>query len=202
VKTIEITTRTIGEWLEFDKKIAEKIIEKYRDINTDFNWYENTIAEFVKDMEMKGLDIDTKNVNFSGFWSQGDGASFTCNLSPEYIDTWIGANKAEFPSLYAHIGTDLLFGHMSKNSYATHYCHDKTVNLSLEFNDWNRDNYPNMQIEVNQLEQLIITVLRGYMVLLYNTLKKEYEYLASDESIIDTLKANEYEFDVAGRIRR
>ena len=199
MKTIEITTRTIGEWLEFDKKIAEKIIEKNRDINTDFNWYEGTIAEFVKDMEAKGLEIDAKNVNFSGFWSQGDGASFTCNLSPEYIDSWIEANKEEFPSLYAHIGTDLLFGRMSKNSYATHYCHDKTVNVELDAYD---DIGEEGGKEIDALQNMIESALRGYMVLLYNTLEKEYYSLISDESIIDTLKANEYEFDVAGRIRR
>jgi hypothetical protein len=56
-------------------------------------------------------------------------------------------------------------------------------------------------MEVNQLEQLIITVLRGYMVSLYNTLKKEYTYLTSDECIVDTLKVNEYEFDIDGRIK-
>ena len=198
MKTIEITTRTIGEWLEFDKKIAEKIIEKNRDINTDFNWYEGTIAEFVKDMEAKGLEIDAKNVNFSGFWSQGDGASFMCNLSEKYIDSWITANKAEFPSLYEkYTSWNGIEGKIVKNSFGNHYSHAKTVNVELTCYD---DIGEEGGKEIENLQNMIESALRGYMVLLYNTLEKEYYSLISDESIIDTLKANEYEFDIDGRI--
>lgn len=199
MKTIEITTRTIGEWLKYDKKIAEKIIEKYRDINTNFEWYADTIAEFVKEMEVKGIDIDTKNVHFSGFWRQGDGASFTCDLSPKYINEWIISNKDEFPILYKNY-TDWneIDGKVEKNGYGNHYYHEKTVNVNLSCYD---DIGEDAEKEIEKLENLIETVLRGYMVSLYNTLEKEYEYLTSDESVIETLKANEYEFDIDGRIR-
>jgi hypothetical protein len=107
MKTIEITTRTIGEWLEYNKKVAEKIIEKYRDINTDFDWYNYTIEEFVGEMESKGLDIDPKNVKFSGFWSQGDGASFTCDLSSKYINEWSVFELAEILDIPRN---ELVFG--------------------------------------------------------------------------------------------
>jgi len=199
MKTIEITTRTIGEWMEFDKKIADKIIEKYCDINTDFSWYDDTIAEFVKEMEAKGLDINTKNVNFSGFSSQGDGASFTCNLSEKYINEWIIANKTEFPILYEkYTSWNEIEGKIVKNSFGNHYCHDKTVNVELDAYD---DIGEEGGKEIDVLRDMIESALRGYMVSLYNTLEKEYTYLTSDECIVDTLKVNEYEFDIDGRIR-
>lgn len=199
MKTIEITTRTISEWLEYNKNVAEKIIEKYRNININFAWYADTIAEFVKDMERKGIDIDYKNVKFSGFWSQGDGASFTCDLSSKYINEWIISNKEELPILYKnYTNWNEIDGKVEKNGYGNHCCHEKTVNVNLSCYD---DIGEDAEKELEKLENLLETVLRGYMVSLYNTLEKEYEYLTSDESVVETLKANEYEFDIEGRIR-
>jgi hypothetical protein len=40
------------------------------------NWYDPIIEAFIEDMDSIGLNIDTSSVQFSGFWSQGDGASF------------------------------------------------------------------------------------------------------------------------------
>lgn len=199
MKIIEITTRTIGEWLEFDKKIAEKIIEKYRDINTDFAWYDGTIQNFVEDMAEKGLEIDAKNVNFSGFWNQGDGASFICDLSEKYLNEWIIANKEEFPILYEkYTSWNEICGKVEKNSHGYHYSHEKTVNVQIDpYDDIGEEGGK----EIDALQTMIESALRGYMVSLYNTLEKEYYSLISDESVIDTLKANEYEFDIDGRIR-
>ena len=200
MKEVVITTRNIREWLEFDKTIAEKIIEKNRYINTDYAWYDDTINDFIEEMEKRGIDIEYKNVKFSGFYCQGDGASFTCNLSSNYIDNWITANKDEFPKLFKMVGKEFIYGKLEKNSYATHYCHDKTVDLFLYVN--NEDEYSEeFNEEMEKLERLMETNLRSYMVELYNRLEKEYDYLTSDESIIETLEATEYEFDENGVIR-
>ena len=51
MKEVVITTRNIREWLEFNKKVAEKIIEKNRDINIDFPWYDDTLNDFIEEME-------------------------------------------------------------------------------------------------------------------------------------------------------
>lgn len=40
-------------------------------------WYQDTIELFIEDMKEFGLYICTGNVQFSGFYRQGDGASFT-----------------------------------------------------------------------------------------------------------------------------
>jgi hypothetical protein len=53
------------------------LIEKHRDFNVQDEWYEytkNDLAEQLK--EFTGMAV--KDSNFSGFWSQGDGASFEC----------------------------------------------------------------------------------------------------------------------------
>lgn len=44
-------------------------------------WYQDTIELFTEDMEEFGLNINSSDVQFSGFYSQGDGASFTASAS-------------------------------------------------------------------------------------------------------------------------
>lgn len=63
------------------KKIKESVLERVRqwlgDANTDDNWYEYDYELWEKALESIGL-MDPK-IQFSGFWSQGDGASFTAD---------------------------------------------------------------------------------------------------------------------------
>lgn len=60
---------------EFSKKQLA-LIEANRDYNTGHNWSKGTIETFCEEMSLLGIDIDPDNVQWSGFWSQGDGASF------------------------------------------------------------------------------------------------------------------------------
>lgn len=53
------------------------LIERHRDINVDYEWWRPTIEHFVERVNELGLDVKFDDVQFSGFWSQGDGASFT-----------------------------------------------------------------------------------------------------------------------------
>jgi hypothetical protein len=55
------------------------LIEKHRDINTDYDWWDCTYDHFAEDMRIKHIEVD--KMLFSGFWSQGDGASFTGSIS-------------------------------------------------------------------------------------------------------------------------
>ena len=55
-----------------------KALARYSDINIDNNWWAHIIEGFVEDMwEMYGVETSTEDIQFTGFYSQGDGASFT-----------------------------------------------------------------------------------------------------------------------------
>lgn len=54
-----------------------KLIEKHRDFNVHDTWYDFTIDQFVEECNKLKFDVSVEDVQFSGFWSQGDGASFT-----------------------------------------------------------------------------------------------------------------------------
>lgn len=68
----------------------ERLIEKYRDINVDYyGWWESVYQDFVRTAELFGIDVEEDNVQFSGFWSQGDGASFTfCEHCVDIVDAF------------------------------------------------------------------------------------------------------------------
>lgn len=54
----------------------QALIEKHRDWNVDNDWYDYTFDDFVTVAESFGFAVDKDKIRFSGFWSQGDGASF------------------------------------------------------------------------------------------------------------------------------
>jgi hypothetical protein len=59
---------------EVQSKVLDKYEEEYREY-LDPWWYEDVVSNFESNLEDLGLE--NIKCNFTGFWSQGDGASFT-----------------------------------------------------------------------------------------------------------------------------
>ena len=64
---------------ELSPTAKKHAIDELRDTNVDYNdWHEPIIEDFENEMKEFGLsDVD---VQYSGFYSQGDGASFTAEV--------------------------------------------------------------------------------------------------------------------------
>lgn len=80
MRDIVTRVRTFGEWEEYDKEngtnIAEKILDRHRDFEVrDREWWDTTIYDMKE--YLKAVGVSDPDINFSGFSSQGDGASFT-----------------------------------------------------------------------------------------------------------------------------
>lgn len=60
---------------QLSDKLKEEAIERNRDINLFDDWHDYVIDGFKEDLEEVGVEVD--DVQYSGFYSQGDGASFT-----------------------------------------------------------------------------------------------------------------------------
>lgn len=139
-------------------------------------WSENVIDDVKEIGAIIGFDID--NVYFSGFWSQGDGASFTGNLHyakgaskriREYApqdtelhaiaDRWTALQKANF---YA------ISGRVTQNG---HYSHSGCT--SFEFEDARYCyGWTNGGFDEDEAEQ----IARDFMDWIYARLEKEYEF--------------------------
>lgn len=174
----------------------QELIEKYRDINVDYDWWEHIYEGFEEDCRFIGFT--PTDIYFSGFYSQGDGACFE-----GYVKDWgkfLPAVGYTDPDMIAHAR-----GHWSlKVTHRGHYSHENSMQFEfdLPLPDEDEDDYnPMGTVESSQaqarewFEGEAIEHLRNAAQELYITLRNEYEYQTTDEAVWDTLQANEMDGD-------
>ena len=181
-------TIEIFNFHELDKNVQEKVIEKNRDINVDDSyWHECVIEDFEQILGFIGYyDIES---SFSGFWSQGDGASFTAKYSYEkralkkvmdyypsdkelhkIVSNLQDLQKKNFYSLNGKIGKS-----------GSNYCHSYTMVCDyLERADGKEP--------TDEAELEFRTQSRYLAEWLYEALETEYDFLISDEAVINSLQ--------------
>ncbi len=88
-KTITKTVYTFPELLDLHEQgtVAKKAVERARtwlqEATTDFDWY-SCVTDFWKDV-LDQIGFENAKIAFLGFWSQGDGASFTANVNMDKL---------------------------------------------------------------------------------------------------------------------
>ena len=206
---------------ELSPEAQKHALEEQRDINVDYQGWEDGVTEgFKEDMEEIGIsDID---ISYTGFWSQGDGASFTSDTidtrklfnaagikSTDALNMEVENRDDEDKEFYDLLDTLEDIGHLDRvritpeelkvtiERGSSNYYHENTVSAKIEIWDepegWEE---PGRFIE--DLEKEITNFIRGKCKELYSSLSKEYDYLTSDEAVKETLIDNDYEFDEEG----
>jgi hypothetical protein len=87
---------------ELSDRLKEEAIEANSDINVYDDWHENVIEEFHQDLAKMG--VEEVDVQYSGFYSQGDGASFTGKV----VDTKLFLTKTLGMTQYSNEELDEL----------------------------------------------------------------------------------------------
>ena len=192
---------------ELPKEVQEKAIERFRESNLDYDWWDASYDDFSRIAEILGIDLKTKEVKlmnggirkepaiyFSGFYSQGDGACFEGTY--QYAKGSVKKMKAYAPNdEELHRIAQGLYEIQKKYQYrltasvkhSGHYYHSGCTHIEVDLC------FPKDEESLKEL-------LRDFMKWIYHTLEKEYSYLQSDEQIVETIKANEYEFTEDGKI--
>lgn len=205
--TLEFEVGTIEEWKEKDKKVYEHILEKEMYINVEHEWWEFTVEYFQEQLE--ALGFSNTDINFSGFCSQGDGASFTGDWDSERMLTVKelkekGIGLSDWAVELRRILKGNLKDIKAKQAYFSikrtshHYAHENTVSI-FDAEYWNSKKKEQYGIPPEQ-EDDILEGCRAAMKAMYRILGKEYDYLTSDEAVEETLSVNEYKFDKDGKI--
>lgn len=186
---------------EGDKQI---ILDRHRDINVEHDWWDCVYEAFTEDMKAIGIGVDT--MYFSGFWSQGDGACFEGR-----VDDW----RLFLTSL--GYTDELMVQHFADNasfsvSHSGHYYHENCTRFDAEF--YLPDQYVDEEhfleyygfgeelrdaalvavlskFDGRKLEDEFTEAFKGHMRDLYRRLENQYEYLTSDEAVLETLHAND-----------
>jgi len=198
--TKEITVGTIGTWLKIDKDIADKIIENYDDINVSHNWYDFIIEEFCESITEYGFNVNTEDIQFTGFNSQGDGASFIGDVD---IVQFLRKTKklSKYKSVRRMIDNDIIYNTVNIERITSSYSHENTCEINdVEVLSWDYDLTKMQADKIASIEEMIEVARTQFCLDLYDALEKEYNNLTSRDSVLETLEINEYEFDEDGYI--
>ena len=219
------TVYTFAELIEARKagKVNDRAVSQARqwlqEGATDHDWFDYTVGEWKKALEYIGFL--NAEINFSGFWSQGDGASFTASVDLErllrfmsnppggkqQLDTDKDGNyvwgpwlvwKAEgvrsnkkFSSVLLRVD-DRCYLKVIRNSHQ--YSHERTCGLEDECNVTSKMTKALWKEFVESVEELRVDLCHA----IYKDLEKEHEYLNSDEQLAESSDANDYTFDETG----
>lgn len=181
----------------------QKLVDKYRDINVEWNdWHESVIEDFKVSM-LQDNYIHVDRVHFSGFWSQGDGACFEGYVSdfPEYMDKHYQPEQYPMVRKLLDKGGSVYFKCKHSGHYYHEYCveygygadrledvldtHSEVQEAAIKVLDEKLDK------ELDLLEEDLKDTFRDHMRKLYKDLQEQYEYYTSDKAIWETIVANE-----------
>jgi len=186
----EYTVQTIDEFSADEQK---KILDKYRDINTeDYIWF--NLSDYPDELARRGFLVDQNNIYFDLF-GQGCGASFTCDamdfnvlladLDIKHKGFWI----AYLNDQTIKIKNIPPYGDMHKYSK-----YIDTEGCVLDYRGADHD-WPHLSKEFDRIMKHLENKRQEACDWLYKDLENTYWDLESDEAVRETIEANEYMFD-------
>lgn len=197
MKTIEVQ---LYKFEELSPDVQAKLIEENRDCLTQWDdWHDPIIEGWVEDMNDRGHDIAAKDVSYSGFWSQGDGASFTTRngrLDPRALLKQAGVKLKDLPKgIGKYLDDGSIKFWLSRSTH--HYVHENTVYLDYTC-DYLPERYADA-IESLIEDHILENSLKDDMRDLYSRLEKYYDELHSDEAVRQELIEQENDYFETGK---
>lgn len=206
-------TRTLYTFGELSDDAKERARDWYRSCMDSSDYAEFLIEDVSTIAALLGIEFDTHRVPlmsgafrnepdiyWSGFCSQGDGASFAGWYA--YAKGCSAAVRAYAPQdAELHRIADTLASIQRRNFYrlqatitarSAHYSHSGTMFVDVSRTD---------DVDVSYVEEETLQdLMRTFADWIYSRLETEYEYANSDETIDANIQANEYEFTETGDI--
>jgi hypothetical protein len=219
------TEQTEFSYRELSARAQQKAREWFCE-TLDYEWWEHSYEHAKQSGTERGFDID--DIRFSGFWSQGDGASWTgCVYIKQFLDYHLKEDNPDFGRyfvLQAIIAenNDWVASYTNVNRYGFHYVHDNTMRLESigysNLEDLDADAEERLQEEgplqraniyqlfkgadidhlIDALETWILEEAQAYARQIYKDLESEHEHLTSDEMLAENAEANGWMFDEDG----
>lgn len=213
---------TIYKYEELSAQAQQRARDWYIE-GMDYEWWEGVYETAKAEGYELGFCID--RISFSGFWSQGDGA---CWQGMVDVRQWLETHEKDSIGVSAWcqlIQEDVITKNINVVANTTHYCHESTMQFAdIEddslFNDDDEMQLPSIfkgmaihhlfdiintdtdcPIKTTEgLTQAITESGKDYARKIYSQLREEYEYLCSEEMMLDHFNCNDYHFDEDGRL--
>jgi len=187
---MRVVETQVFQYGELSDKAKERARQWYRDASQqDDDYSEFVLSDAETIAGLMGIEFERRGnkpaVYWSGFWNQGDGASFEGRFSPlSDAAEKVKAHAPQDETLHA-IAAILAAGTAGRVSLwsGRNYCHSGM-----------------MQFEAEDGNDAPITrdALRAFADWIYKQLESEHEYQNSDSHVAETIEANEYEFTAEG----
>lgn len=194
-------------------KYPNRLLDRFRDVNTDDSyWFREVYSDTERSMLELGFEV--ADCQFSGFWSQGDGASFTGSIVNYelFINNYLGAGPGDYLMIRKAASDGTIDSRLSRSG--SNYAHSSMVGLDVTaelvlnyeqstdpmmsqiYKAWE----PLLKAELAEFETIAQAALRASMDMLYDDLETAYEYLTSDEAIADWIAHNLSDEDLASEL--
>lgn len=186
------------KWDQLTEANRERLLEKHRNCEVQWEWWDSVEEMFREDMEAIGVYVEV--MYFSGFWCQGDGACFN-----GYVNDWVkfltAVEKSEL--VEEAVGHDVSFNWSSDGRY----CHENTIEFEID-GLWINNPHDEEDDEVRHVmwnavngeggllyaaSDILIEFLKDKMRDLYRQLEEEHEHLTSDEVVTEYILEHEEE---------
>ena len=201
---------------ELSEEVQKEVLDRNRERNVHFNWWEYSIEYWKEKLEQIGFD--NADIRFSGFWSQGDGASFTAYCDSEKVLNALLMCEGELQNYkqwrlwFELIDAGIFKFDISRNS--SNYCHEQTISgvIHDDFGGLNNKMWyapdPSkpfsfaskfeQKANLEYLEAMFDSYIKDISRKIYSDLEEEYEYLTSDACLKDYLDNNDEIYDEFG----
>jgi hypothetical protein len=180
----------IYKFNELSKEVQEKVLDKMREINTDYDWYDGYYEGFKEELLKIGIScddfcFDLYNRDFSMTKPHIDNLrKFLLSALTDSQKLLIEVDedeKAEFEKEVNRLEEEYDFVIKESNSSRSSYNYVEGLDdigniLGIDYDEYLKD------------------TLRGFL----KSLQESYDYLLSDEAVRDTIEANEYDFFESG----
>jgi hypothetical protein len=201
---IETTTRNLYKFDELSEEAQNKAIEAQSEFNAEI-WGQDLDLEFFFDLAPKGFP--NAKIFYSGFGSQGDGASFEADfdhsiLLPLFIEEVgkyrvpIKLKTSKRAMRLALEREDVSF-HIITNSYANRSNHEYTRTVDQYENVFNGQS---MLADICNYEEWLETLRHHLSQDIYRDLEQDYNYSYDRARCVADIEVNDYEFTEDGEI--
>ena len=203
---------------------AKEIVKQWWYVNgAEHEWWDCAYEDFKRNGYDLGFVID--KINFSGFYSQGDGACWSGQVD---VATWLKTHTEDSiarEAWCALIAEEFCNKHFSIH-FRGHYSHSNT--MTCVGWDWVGENgeqdylyltkpsifkgmhYKELHnlirstdfpyTDPNDIEEAAFNSAKDYADELYKQLREEYEYITSEANLIEMCDINDWRFDDEGRM--
>lgn len=236
-RQITKTVFTFKELLEYEKntdratkKSWSRAVEKARqwlqEGATDHEWWEYCYEKWQDALDQIGF-TDAK-ISFSGFWSQGDGASFSSGINPERLIDFMASYIQPKDSIDMVPDGKKIHGHDEdfrpwivkqidgKRTVPAHrrllWCINN-IDACVRQNSSNYSHERTCSVDIDLLDRKehkrldrlfedwkedVETLRLDLCKAIYKELEEEYEFRTADEQLIEDAEANDWTFDESG----